>query len=170
MLDQCRRAVAFGLACTTLAFLVGPPAAAGETAILAGRVFQADGATPRTGVVVNLVDPDGARAFPSAPTRDDGSFRVEGAPAGTYRVLAETPNGAFLAGESVTVEPGNNRPLSLTLKGAAPSFQSSPDPTGSASGGLPTWGKWLIAGGIAVGALFVINEVTDDEAEPASPS
>jgi hypothetical protein len=169
MLDRSRRALALGLACTIVAVIAGPPAPA-DGAILSGKVFQADGATPRSGVVVQLVDPRTERSFPSATTREDGAFRIEGAPAGTYRVLAETPAGAFLAGDSVTVSPGANRPVSLTLQEAPPAPPTPADPTTASTGGLPTWGKWLIAGGIAVGALFVINEVTDEEDEPASPS
>lgn len=169
MLDRCRRAMALGLAFATLSLLGAPPALAGEAAILAGKVFRADGVTPRPGVVVHLVDPGTEREYPSAPTRDDGAFRVEGAPAGTYRVLAETSDGAFLAGAPLTVAAGANRPVSLTLAGAAPAFQSSADPTAT-SGPGSEWGRWAIAGGIVIAALFVINEVTDDQDQPASPS
>jgi len=170
MLERSRRIVALGLALTTASFVLTPPVGAGDAAVLMGKVFQADGTTPRTGVVVHLVDPASDRDFRAEPTRPDGAFRVDQAPAGTYRVLAETTDGAYLAEQAVTVEPGANRPVSLTLGAAAPSFQTAPDPTASQSGGLPTWGKWAIAGGIALGALFVINEVTDDEDQPASPS
>jgi len=170
MFDRSRRVLALGLALTTASFLATPPTVAGEAAVLTGKVFQADGRTPRTGVVVHLVDPASNRDFGAEPTRPDGAFRVDQAPAGTYRVLAETEEGAFLAAQAVTVEPGANRPVSLTLGGAAPAFQSSADPAASSGGGLPTWGKWVIAGGIVLAALFVINEVTDDEDQPASPS
>jgi Carboxypeptidase regulatory-like domain len=171
MVDRSRRISALGLALATASFLSAPPASAGEPAVLTGKVFQADGRTPLTGVVVHLVDPTSEREYGSSPTRADGAFRVDQAPAGAYRVLAETPGGAFLAEHAVTVEPGANRPVALTLSSAAPMHQQAADPAATTqSGGLPTWGKWAIAGGIALAALFVIGEVTDDEDQPASPS
>ena len=158
----CRRALALALAATTALFFVpGPVLAAGE-AQLAGRVFDADGATPRPGVVVTLVDTATDASVSSEPTNDEGTFRIEQAPAGSYHVLAETSEGAFLAAEAVDLEPGANQPLSLTLK-VAPAMEGT---TGSK---MKTWKKWLIAGGIAVGALFLINEVTD-EADASPPS
>ena len=38
-----------------------------------------------------------------------------------------------------------------------------------AKAGPALWTKALIAGAIGVGALFLINEVTEDVEEPASP-
>jgi len=151
----CRRALALALAATTALILLPAPVLAAGEAQLAGRVFDADGATPRAGVVVTLVDPDTDAAVSSEPTSDEGTFRIEQAPAGTYRVLAEAPEGAFLAADPVDLEPGANRPISLTLK-LAPAMEGT---TGSK---MKTWKKWLIAGGIAVGALFLINEVSDE--------
>jgi hypothetical protein len=151
----CRRTLALALTATTaLLFVPAPVLAAGE-AQLAGRVFDADGATPRSGVVVTLVDPASDASVSSAPTSHEGTFRIEQAPAGTYRVLAETPEGAFLAADPVDLQPGSNQPLSLTLKVA-------PGMDGTTGSKMKTWKKWLIAGGIAVGALFLINEVTDE--------
>jgi hypothetical protein len=166
MFDRSRRIAAPGLALITATFLLAPPAPAADAAVLTGKVFQADGHTPRTGVVIHLVDPATERDFGSQPTRADGAFRITEAPAGTYRVLAETERGAFLAERAVTVEAGANRPVSLTLS------QTTADPgaTAAAPGGLPTWGKWAIAGGIVLAALFVIDSVTEDEDQPASPS
>jgi hypothetical protein len=157
----CRRALALALAATTALLFLPAPALAGGEAQLAGRVFDADGATPRSGVVVTLVDADTDATVSSDPTGDEGTFRIEQAPAGTYRVLAETPDGAFLAPDPVDLQPGANRPISLTLK-VAPAMEGT---TGSQ---MKTWKKWLIAGGIAVGALFLINEVSD-EADASPP-
>ena len=171
MLCRLRRLSVFGLALATASLLSAPPASAGEAAVLTGKVFHSDGRTPRTGVVIHLVDPASDQDYGSSPTREDGAFRLDQAPAGTYRVLAETGDGAFLAEHAVTVTPGANRPVALTLQSAAPTHQQTPDPAATTQpGGLPTWGKWAIAGGIALAALFVIDEVTDDEDHPASPS
>jgi hypothetical protein len=157
----CRRALALFLAATTALLFVPAPALAAGEAEFAGRVFDADGATPRPGVVVTLFDAVSEETVSSEPTNDEGTFRIEQAPAGTYQLVAETSEGAFLAEVPVELQPGANRPLSLTLK-VAPAMEGT---TGSK---MKTWKKGLIAGAIAVSALFLINEVTD-EADASSP-
>jgi len=153
--SRSRRALALTLAATTALFLVPAPVLAAGEAQLAGRVYDADGATPRSGVVVTLVDAATDESVSSTPTNDEGTFRIEQAQAGTYRVLAETPEGAFLAADAVDLQPGANRPLSLTLK-VAPAMEGT---TGSK---MKTWKKWVIAGAITVTALFLINEISTE--------
>ena len=41
---------------------------------------------------------------------------------------------------------------------------------GQSSGGLPTWGKWLIVAGIAVAAAAGFESLTGDSELPASPT
>ncbi|HEX5042952.1 MAG TPA: carboxypeptidase-like regulatory domain-containing protein [Candidatus Polarisedimenticolaceae bacterium] len=162
---------------------------------LRGRVLDADGRTPRTGVTVVLVDESGQARYRSEPSTARGVFRIHGADAGTYRLLAETTEGAFLAPQAVDLAAGDTRALSLSLtpgqpepeppapeptpEPPAPSEPTTPPPaepttpppatpapvTPVETG--PQWRKWVIVGGIGVAALLVINEMTDeDEASP----
>lgn len=141
-----------------------PAIQAGAVASLSGKVFHPDGRTPRAGVVVSLVNEDGTREVRSTPTSDEGSFVIDDATAGEYHLVVETSEGAFVTGGSVDLVPGPNRPVALTLRTDGDFEQ----PQFAASGsGLPSWAKWVIAGGIIVAALVVINEINSDE-DPAS--
>lgn len=162
MSSRSRRALAATVALTTALFVMPAPIWAGTDAQLAGRVFDSDGITPRSGVTVTLVEEQSQATFSSQPTDDKGIFRIDDAEAGGYRLLAETPEGAFLAGDRLELQEGANKPLSLTLAPA----QTTP---GGAKQGLPTWAQWTIAGGIIVTGLLLILEVTDDKEEGASP-
>ena len=97
---------------------------------------------------------------------------MDSAPAGSYRVVAETPQGAYLASDAVDLSAGDNRPVSLSLNGAAPNYQSTSGAGGQQTkgGSLPTWAKWVIVGGIVViGAAAVASVTSDDDETPASP-
>ncbi|MDX1389074.1 MAG: hypothetical protein R3344_07785, partial [Acidobacteriota bacterium] len=119
-------------------------------------------------------------------TDDRGVFRVEGAPPGTYAVLARAPEANFLAGGRVALVAGNNPAVSLALLpqsdpappdaqtgddedddkgGAAPPPASTAPPS---SGGLPTWGKWVIGGVILVGGVALVDYLSKEE-DPGSP-
>lgn len=152
------------LALCTVMTLLATPATSGDQAFLGGRVFDSDGVTPREGVTVALVDPDTREVYRSKPSGKEGAFRIEEAPAGSYRMLAETSEGAFLASDAVALTAGQNRPLSLALNASA---AEAPDTTAGAAGseGMPLWAEIVIAGSIAVGALLVIDELST-EVEP----
>ena len=138
---------------------------------LTGRVLAANGADPRPGVVVTLVDPASETMYKSSPTDAKGAFAIGTAPAGSYAVLVEAPEGAFLASSNVQLAPGVNKPVALALK---PGKQGDPPPAAppaapsTPSGGIPTWAKWTIAGGIVVGAAIVVDAVTSDSNEASS--
>ncbi len=137
---------------------------------MSGRVLAQNGADPRPGVVVALYEPATEKTFRSAPTDAKGAFTIDSAPAGDYAVLVEAPEGAFLAASHVQLAPGVNRPVSLALKpgkaGAAP--PEAPAANSAPKSGTPTWTKWLIAGGIVVGAAIVIDAVTKNNNEASS--
>lgn len=142
------------------------PVPAGAGAVLAGRVTASDGASPRGDVVVHLLQEGRATAVTSAATDARGAFRMDPTPAGTYRVLVEAPEGAFLAGEAISLADGEDpAPVLLALRQEEPPAEPAPAPPPApvAQEGLPTWAKWTIVGGIAIGAAFVINEVTDED-------
>ena len=154
--------VVFGLvSMTSSSFLL-----AGSPSTLSGRVLAQNGADPRAGVVVALVEPATERAFRSSPTDAKGAFTIDTAPAGNYAVVIEAPEGAFMASNHVQLAPGVNRPVSLALKpgkaeGAKPA-------AGSSGGGMATWTKWVIAGGVIIGGAIVVNGVTQTNGGEAS--
>ena len=131
---------------------------------LSGRVLGQNGADPRAGVVVALVEPATERAFRSSPTDAAGSFTIEAAPAGDYALIVEAPEGAFLASGHLQLAPGVNRPVSLALKPgkAAQPPAGSTAASGAKKGGVPSWAKWVIAGGIVVGGAIAVDAVTKD--------
>jgi len=128
-------------------------------AIVEGRVFANADGTPRTGVVVAVSAGEDAPVWESDPTGPDGAFRIEGAPAGEYAVLARDGEAVYLASANVPLRAGTNPPIALTLR---------PDlaPAASQGGGMSSWGKWLITGTIVIVGGFLLNEVLkDDDAE-----
>lgn len=157
------RITAVTVAAATLAFTAPIPALAADGSLL-GRVTAADGSAPEAGVVVALVDPASRREYRSEPTDARGTFRVDAAPAGSYKLLVETEKGAYLASEDFPLAEGKNRPVSLALTPASQQAQGG----GSGGSKLAPWAKWVIVGGIAVGGLLLIDAVTKDESE-ASP-
>ncbi|HZN54229.1 MAG TPA: carboxypeptidase-like regulatory domain-containing protein [Candidatus Polarisedimenticolaceae bacterium] len=163
-----RRATALLLIAGFLA-LASPGSVAAEATSFSGRVLGPGGADPRAGVVVTLADRASDRTYTSRPTDAKGAFTVDTAPAGRYAVLVETQEGAFLASSEVTLAPGVHRPVSLSLRpgkqGAPPAPTPPPTGTAPAKSGLPTWEKWVIAGGIVIGAAIVVDAVTSDNNE-----
>jgi hypothetical protein len=146
---------------------------AASPSTLTGRVLGANGADPRPGVTVTLVDTGTEQLYASAPTDARGAFSIATAPAGSYALVVQAPEGAFLASSNVQLAPGINRPVSLALK---PGKQGEPPPATPApaapaapkKSGVPTWAKWVIAGGIVVGAAIVVDALTSDSSNEAS--
>ena len=161
-----RRALALTMILSTLWLIGAAPLVAEEDARFSGRVFRSDGATPRSGVVVTLVEPEFLRTFSSGPTNDEGAFTIDGAPAGTYKLVAEVEEGAFLASDSFELSSGDNRPLALALQESNTNLAPGQSSSG---GGFPTWAKWVIAGGIVVIGAVLISDATDDPESEVSP-
>lgn len=157
-----RRPTAAGLVFGLLTLTSSGILMAGTPSTLSGRVLTQNGADPRPGVVVALVERSSERAYRSSPTDARGAFTIDSAPAGDYALLVEAPEGAFLAAGRLQLAPGVNRPVSLALKpgraGEAPA--GSTPPPEAKKGGPPTWAKWVIAGAVVVGAAIVIDSVT----------
>ena len=164
---RARRPLAFFLA-MAIFVLAGLVPAAAENALLTGRVMESDGFTPRGGVVVALVDNENRLVYRSEPTSDEGAFRIDSAPAGDYRLLAETDKGAFLASDDFNLKSGENSPVALKL---APVAESSnvviaPGQTGADT----SWWQWAIAGAIVVAGLLVVSDSSSSDETMASPS
>ena len=104
------------VATATVWLQVGLSVSAGGPSLFRGRVLAADGATPRPGVTIALLHETDGRVLRSAPTDDRGVFRVDSASPGTYRVVAETAEGAFVAPGSVHLDEGANPPVALALQ------------------------------------------------------
>jgi hypothetical protein len=171
-LELRRRFTATTVILAVIAFVVVSPVWADTNAVFTGKVLESDPPAPKAGVVITLVEPSSEKTYSSTATGADGLFRVDSAPAGSYRVVAETPQGAYLATDAVDLSAGDNRPVSLTLGSAAPNYQSTSDAGGQQSqgGSLPTWAKWVIVGGIVViGAAAVASVTSDDDETPSSP-
>lgn len=165
--ESWRRATACVVAASVGSLLVFGSVAAEPPTVFGGKVYGADGTSPRDGVVVRLVGVSPESSYGAAPTGADGSFRLEGAPPGSYRVLAEAEEGAYLAADGFELAPGANRPVALTLGAASPNDQTTAT-TASPQKGLPAWAKWTIVGGISLVALWAIDSVTEDEEELAA--
>ena len=165
----CRRLLACSLAVATLLIPSIAPVAAADLGSLSGRVTSDDGVTPRSGVVVALVNAESRTVIRSEPTNDEGNFRIGEAPTGDYKLLAETGDGAFLASDHFDLQVGNNRPVALKLTPG----QTVPNATiapGQSAGGT-SWWQWAIAGTIAVVGLVVVADASDEtNASPMSPN
>ena len=160
-----RRLLAFQLALATFVFVSFAPLARADDARLSGRVMETDGFTPRSGVVVALVDAENRLVYRSDASNEDGAFRIDTAPAGGYRLLAETDQGAFLASDDFKLAAGENKPLALKLNPTVrtPNTTIAPGQTGEGS----TWWQWAIAGTIVAAGLLVVSDAGSTD-EPAA--
>ena len=164
-IDSRGKLMALALVVTTASLCLAPPARAEVAAEFAGRVLAADGVTPLAGADVILLDLETRTEHRTQPTHTNGGFSLE-VPPGTYTVVIQTADGAYLASRGLPLVAGANQPLLLAI---------SQETTGSvpaglaAEGGWPGWAKWVIVGGIVVIGAVVMNEVTQDGDAPASP-
>ena len=178
-----RRSTAVALLFGLVTLTSSGAALAGSASTLSGRVLTQNGADPRPGVVVALIEPTSEQMYESAPTDAKGAFTIDAAPAGSYALAVLAPEGAFLAARNLQLAPGVNRPLSLALKpgkqdqpatppatppSTPPATPAATPPPAAAKAQLPTWAKWVIAGGIIVGGAIIIDAVTSDSNEASS--
>jgi hypothetical protein len=166
-----RRATAASLAFGLVGLTISGTLQASAQSTLSGRVVAQDGADPRAGVVVTLIEPASERAYRSSPTDAQGAFTITSAPAGSYELVVEAPEGAFLASSNLQLAPGVNRPLSLALKPGRqdqPPAETPAPAAGKKKEGPPTWAKWVIAGGIIVGGAIIVDAVSSSS-NNASP-
>lgn len=160
-----RRILALALALFTAAVSAAAPVAAAEQAVFSGRVLSPDGITPREGVVVSLLNVETREVFSSAPTGDEGAFRIETAPAGSYQIAAETPEGAFVASEALEIQAGANKPLAFKL--APGTTHPEMAPARSSGGNRQIW-QYVVGSLIFVGAVFVIDDAGKNVEEDPS--
>ncbi len=110
-----RRLMAYGLA----ASLLGTPLCLGQTlksaGSLTGRIFAADGVTPRTGVVVKVANLATSQIFTSVKTDGAGRYALPTLPAGQYQVAVESREGLYVNQDRVPVVQGRKTLFSLAL-------------------------------------------------------
>jgi hypothetical protein len=111
-----RRLLAMTVAVALLWLPIAPRTEAAGTALFQGRVVSADGVTPRSGVTVALVDAERGSVFRSTPTDERGVFHLDSAAPGSYTLIAEVPEGAFVAQGTVSLDAGNNPAVALALQ------------------------------------------------------
>lgn len=121
-----RRLMAFGLAVS----LSGVPLSFGQTAgssgHLTGRIFVADGVTPRPGVVVKAANLSTSQVFASTQTDKSGRYALADLPSGQYQIAVETGEGLYVNQDRVPVLQGRKTLFSLALNPV--SAQDNPPP------------------------------------------
>jgi hypothetical protein len=135
---------------------------------LAGRVIPAAGVPAARAVLV--APPGSARPLRGA-VGADGSFHVEGVPAGTVDLAVETADGLYVVATPVAIAPGATRNLQLAL-GRQDTSPPPGEKKAKRAGGV--WANPLYATLIVVGAAVVvgvaISALTESNSHPASPS
>lgn len=113
-----RRLAALGLTVS----LSGVPLCLGQTlhgaGTLTGRIFVADGVTPRVGVVVKAANLDTSQIFSSGRTDTAGRYALSELPAGQYQVAVESREGLYVNQDRVPVLRGRKTLFSLALNPA----------------------------------------------------
>ena len=104
--SNARRTVAALLVVSVLLLAAPVSTRAAGAAMLQGRVLDADGARPLSDVVVTLFDASGSAMYPAGPTDAHGVFHAS-APVGSYRLVARTSAGAFLAPSAIQLAPAS---------------------------------------------------------------
>ena len=122
-----RRILAMTVAVALVWLPTAPEAESADTALFRGRVVSADGVTPRAGVTIALVDDERGSVFRSKPSDDRGVFHLDSAEPGSYTLVAEVPEGAFVAQGKVSLGVGKNPAVALALQPMAPQDEEPQD-------------------------------------------
>jgi hypothetical protein len=152
-----------------------PSLAGSSPATLHGRVVS--GGAPMAGVKVHAGDPRTGKIYTSAPAAEDGTFRVAALPASAYELAVETPRGLFVVANGLSLAAGQERTVQLALQEDPPPPDApapSPEEVEAAQKRqrLGLWNNPLTATLIVVGAAvvvgFAVDQLTDDDDEPAA--
>ena len=86
---------------------------------------------------------------------------LDAAPAGTYALVVESPEGAYLAASELALQEGSNPPVALAIKAGddSGSGQVPPPPTPQEK----VWKKWVFVGLVGLSAAATVKFVADEE-------
>jgi len=112
-------------------------------------------------------------AVPAVVTRD-GSFRADAIPAGPAELAIETSEGLYMVATPVAIAPGTTRHVQLAFGGRQ---DSSAPPPAEKEKKKKRGGIWahpatatLIVIGSAIVVGFAVDELTNSDGHPVSPS
>ena len=91
---------------------------------LTGRIFLADGVTPRSGVVVKVANLSTSQIFNSAQTDKSGRYALGSLPSGQYQVAVQAGEGLYVNPDRIPVIQGRKTLFSMALNRA----QAADDP------------------------------------------
>ena len=179
------------LSCALGPLSMVPALAAGEgTSGVRGLLYEADGSTRLPAARVLAINVTTSERYDSNLTGSNGSYEIQGMPAGTYDIVVESGGKIFVVDNLVTLARGQRVTVSLSVEPRKPSMRriegmadpsgtaqfvgSQPGGTGPATGGEPflktTGGKVLVTALSIAAALVIYNAVDDDDDPPTSPS
>jgi len=155
------------LSIVLVSVLAAPPlVVAGETGVVTGRVLPSSDSQ----LVAKTV---WVGAVPAAVAAD-GSFRVDGIPAGPAELAIETSEGLYLVATPVAIAPGTTRSLQLAFGGRQDSNAPPPREKEKKKKQGGVWANPLTATLIVVGSAivvgFAVDELTKTTDAPVSPS
>jgi hypothetical protein len=104
--------------------LYSGPVSPGSAGTLTGRIFVADGVTPRGGVVVKAANLNTSRVYASRQTDAAGRYSLASLPAGQYQVAVETAEGLYVNPDRIPVLQGRRTLFSLALDRPDPAARS----------------------------------------------
>ncbi len=105
--------------------LQSPPADEGENTFI-GKVFGLDQTKPLVEAVVMGYHFETGKIFSSAPTKDTGSFTLNGLPDGFFELAIDTGDALYVVTEVMEIRGQVRRPLNLAL---SPGPQPVPEET-----------------------------------------
>lgn len=114
-----RRLAVLGLAVSVCGFPISFGQSAHAAGYLAGRIFVADGVTPRPGVIVRAANLTTAKIFTSSRTDHSGRYVLADLPSGQYQIAVDTGEGLYVNQERVPVLQGRKTLFSLALNRSA---------------------------------------------------
>lgn len=137
---------------------------------IAGAVVVSSSGAPVAQARVHMAGGDGF--FSSAATGSDGSFSVEGLPAGSYEIAVESGEGLYPLDPPVQLTSGQHLKLDLALR--APNSLSKKRAASKSKGTGSPWSNpltaMLIIAGSAVGlGILVESASADGSGAEASP-
>ena len=176
------------LSCALGPLSMVPALAAGEgTSGVRGLLYEADGSTRLPAARVLAVNVTTNERYESNLTGSNGSYEIQGMPAGTYDIVVESGGKIFVVNNLVTLERGQRVTVSLSVEPRKPSMrriEGMADPSGTAqfvgsqpggagpAGGeafLKTTGGKLLVTALSIAAALVLYDKFDDDDKKISP-